>query len=972
MGKVLKYSIFSIFIISLLVMISFLIIRNNELKLRDKLLDDAYIISSSIDADRLKSLSAGKPDLNSQFYQDLKKQLFNIRTSNDSYKYLYLLGMKEDKKTIFFYTDSQKPDSPDYVPPGEIYSEVSDEYIKAFKTKKKMTVGPVTDRWGTMITALIPIVDDKDGKLIAVLGLDILDNKWQETIYMQSLPMIGFIAFIVLASIIIILNKRRSIKSIKASEEKFKGLFTGMSLGVVFCEAIYDESRNMIDCIYRDMNSTYEKYTGLNKEIAIGCKTSEMLPGTEQQWFSTFGEIVRTGKPISFEMYNTPSKKHYSVFAYRNKIDHFVAIFEDVTERKANEKELIISKAYLDALNKISDISFDSVSASELQNFVEIIGKVANASRTYLFKNHKNQNDELLLSQVAEYVAEGIKPEIDNPELQNLSYKNWLPRWEEILKSGEMIEGKVADFPEKERAILEPQGIISLIVIPIFIENTFWGFVGFDNCENDKNWDDNDIKYLKIATSRLENAIELITKQKLLEAENSRFKALSEATYEAIFISQKGICIDANEAASSMFACSYEDLIGIFGTDVIADESKELVKNNMLAGFEEPYEAIAQRKDGSKFHAEFQGRMYNYNGKKVRITAVRDITRRKKSNEQIRKLSKVVKTTSQSIVITDLEGSIIFVNKAFIKNAGFDNESEIIGKSIYSLTNEQGVIKLKQEVFPKIFDKGSFYEDEIIFRKKDNTFYPAEVNGSFISNEDGNPEFLVAMFSDISERKLAEKQLKKALKIQTALIQEIYHRTKNNMAVISAMLSMEARRSDNEFVRTIFKEVINKIRSMSLVHQKLYEAKDLSKINLKDYIEDLANLIMQSYGVLSEKVQLKFDLQDIKVLIDSAVPLGLIINELVSNIFKHAFPDRQEGEILIYLFKEDDDTINLVLNDNGVGFPQDFNPRKDGSMGLVSVFSIVENQLKGEISVKSENGLKWHIKIKDDKKKERI
>ena len=129
---------------------------------------------------------------------------------------------------------------------------------------------------------------------------------------------------------------------------------------------------------------------------------------------------------------------------------------------------------------------------------------------------------------------------------------------------------------------------------------------------------------------------------------------------------------------------------------------------------------------------------------------------------------------------------------------------------------------------------------------------------------------------------------------------------------------------------------------------------------------------MQSYGVLSEKIQLKFDLQDIKVLIDSAVPLGLIINELVSNIFKHAFPDRQEGEILIYLFKEDDDTINLVLNDNGVGFPQDFNPRKDGSMGLVSVFSIVENQLKGEISVKSENGLKWHIKIKDDKKKERI
>ncbi len=221
-------------------------------------------------------------------------------------------------------------------------------------------------------------------------------------------------------------------------------------------------------------------------------------------------------------------------------------------------------------------------------------------------------------------------------------------------------------------------------------------------------------------------------------------------------------------------------------------------------------------------------------------------------------------------------------------------------------------------------------------------------------------------------RKQAENQIKQDLKIQTALIQEIYHRTKNNMAVISAMLSMQSRRSKNEYVKTTFREIRNKIQAMSLVHQKLYKARDLSNINLKDYIEDLVNLIMQSYGKLAKKIEMKFDLQDVKVLIDSAVPLGLIINELVSNIFKHAFPENQEGEIFIRLFSEKDKTINLELIDNGVGFPQNFNPRKDGSMGLASVFSIAENQLKGEISVKSENGLRWHIKIKDDKKKERV
>ncbi|OPX25562.1 MAG: hypothetical protein B1H06_07235, partial [Candidatus Cloacimonas sp. 4484_143] len=218
----------------------------------------------------------------------------------------------------------------------------------------------------------------------------------------------------------------------------------------------------------------------------------------------------------------------------------------------------------------------------------------------------------------------------------------------------------------------------------------------------------------------------------------------------------------------------------------------------------------------------------------------------------------------------------------------------------------------------------------------------------------------------------AEEQIKKDLKIQTALIQEIYHRTKNNMAVISAMLSMESRRSENEYVKSTFREIRNKIQAMSLVQQKLYKAKDLSNINLKEYIEDLAKLIMRSYGELSAKIEIKFDLHDVKILIDSAVPLGLIINELVSNIFKHAFPNRQEGEIFIRLIQEKDKTISLEIIDNGIGFPQNFDPRKDGSMGLASVFSIAENQLKGEISVKSENGLRWHIKIKDDKKKERV
>ena len=134
----------------------------------------------------------------------------------------------------------------------------------------------------------------------------------------------------------------------------------------------------------------------------------------------------------------------------------------------------------------------------------------------------------------------------------------------------------------------------------------------------------------------LDRTVEKQIAEELADSE-SRLRALSDATYEALFFSDKGICIDCNAPASRMFGYKHEELIGIFGTDVIADESKETVKNNMMSGYELPYEALAQRKDGSKFWGEFQGKMYDYNGQKVRVTAVRNISLRKEAQIELEK-----------------------------------------------------------------------------------------------------------------------------------------------------------------------------------------------------------------------------------------------------------------------------------------------------------------------------------------------
>jgi len=315
-----KHAILAATIIFALTMISLLIIRHYDKKLRNRLLDDAYIVSAAINADGLKSLKAAESDLNSPFYQRLKKQLSNIRKSNDSYKYLYLLGIKENKETVFFFIDSLTPNSPNYVPPGEIYSEVSDEYIAALKAKTKITVGPVTDRWGTMITALIPIIDKDTGELIATLGLDTLDNKWQKTIYTQSLQPIGFIVFFVLATILFVLVKNAHYKKTEKAKEQFETIINGADLGwwdldIPSGNEVYNEilaknlgyklneikphikwwedkiypsdSKQVLEDLQKHLDGKTECY---NNKHRLKTKSGEW------KWFSDYGKVVERDK----------------------------------------------------------------------------------------------------------------------------------------------------------------------------------------------------------------------------------------------------------------------------------------------------------------------------------------------------------------------------------------------------------------------------------------------------------------------------------------------------------------------------------------------------------------------------------------------------------------------------------------------------------------------------------------------------
>ncbi|MDP8219813.1 MAG: PAS domain S-box protein [Candidatus Stygibacter frigidus] len=221
------------------------------------------------------------------------------------------------------------------------------------------------------------------------------------------------------------------------------------------------------------------------------------------------------------------------------------------------------------------------------------------------------------------------------------------------------------------------------------------------------------------------------------------------------------------------------------------------------------------------------------------------------------------------------------------------------------------------------------------------------------------------------KHKQAEQKIIGSLKEKESLLRELYHRTKNNMQIIEAMLIMSAEYSENQDIIKLNQEIADKIYSMSLVHQKLYEEKDLSSIDLQDYIQEFSEYMMNIYGK-DNNYRIEHDLVSVKVSIDTAVPLGLVLTELITNAFKHAFVGMEKGIIKIKLYRDENNLVVLEISDNGVGIEPDIDLVALDSMGIRTAYAIVEFQLQGKLSYESERGLEWKISYSDEHSATRI
>ncbi|MEN8262307.1 MAG: histidine kinase dimerization/phosphoacceptor domain -containing protein [Nitrospirota bacterium] len=232
-------------------------------------------------------------------------------------------------------------------------------------------------------------------------------------------------------------------------------------------------------------------------------------------------------------------------------------------------------------------------------------------------------------------------------------------------------------------------------------------------------------------------------------------------------------------------------------------------------------------------------------------------------------------------------------------------------------------------------------------------------------NGNGEIKGLIHVVRDITDRKEMEKKIKSSLKEKEVLLSEIHHRVGNSLQVIYGLLNIQSDSIDDKKCIDVFKGCQNRIISMALVHRTIYKSKDFTHINFHEYISKLTENLYQSFNVSTDDVSLRINVDDVSIAVDTAIPCGLIISELVSNSLKHAFPDGRNGEIRIELHPVDEKIFELIVGDNGAGISADIDVRNTDTLGFKTLFSYEGSSNWGKFELNRENGTEFRIRFKD-------
>ncbi len=493
-----------------------------------------------------------------------------------------------------------------------------------------------------------------------------------------------------------------------------------------------------------------------------------------------------------------------------------------------------------------------------------------------------------------------------------------------------------------------------------------------------------------------------ITKIKEAEEElrrsEERYRDLFENTTDLIqSVDMEGNFIYVNEAWKNALGYSEEEIGLLSLNDIVKEEEiphcQEVFREVKEGKDQKNIQTVFVTKNGQELEVEGNTSVRLKNGKAVSTRSIfRDVTKQKQIERAIRESEAKYRAIYDQAYIgigqVDLKGHFIQVNRQLTEILGF-SEKELKEMTLdgLPLKDSRGLWKrIKNKL---INGKGDRLSLEESFLGKDEAVIFVNITVALVRNAQEEPDYFVLVFDDISERKEAENQLQRSLEEKEILLKEVHHRVKNNLQVISSILNLQSSFSWDQATLDILKESQNRVRTMSFVHESLYRTKNFSSIELADYIKTLTQNLFHSYQIEPGKITLDLDIDEsIYLNLDRAIPCGLIINELVSNALKYAFPNDRKGTVRIAMHRcqtatpeqegtvpdgeERQETVSsrpekleLLIEDEGVGLPDQIRDGKKETLGLQLVESLCD-QLDGSLTIHNKNGTKYLITFEKD------
>jgi len=470
---------------------------------------------------------------------------------------------------------------------------------------------------------------------------------------------------------------------------------------------------------------------------------------------------------------------------------------------------------------------------------------------------------------------------------------------------------------------------------------------------------------------------EKVRMQKALEEREEQYRRLFEYNPMPMFVSDSETweILNVNQAAVNHYGYGKEELLNMTLKDIRPPEDVESLMRR-IGAVSAPVENMGVfrhlKKDGTTVLMNVYSHEVLYEGRKARLALCHDVTDQIRAKETLEESEEMFRKSfflsSDAMSVSRIEdGVLLEVNDGFTRTTGYSRE-DAVGKT----TIELGMWAdgSRRSVLIREFRKKGRVENfEYEMRTKGGETKTVLLSTNIITLGGAARRFTITR--DITKLKIAEEallrseeKLRASLREKEILLKEIHHRVKNNLQVVSGLLDLQASHTQDPSDRLKYKDSQNRIITMALIHEKLYQSQNLSQVDFSDYIRDLCENLMVSYGIDEERIRLEIQTERTEMAVDSAIPCGFLINELITNALKHAFPEDRAGTISLSFKRTRNRDYQLTVSDDGVGIPKDLDIFNTDSLGMQLVTVLVK-QLGGTIKLRKEEGTGITIRFRE-------